>query len=90
MTARKSSGNASRISTEKPKERSGISDRIGIAIVIEVSPYPDCPACFDPLSPIGQLSEGVVVPIPLFHAMKSDVDVVRGPDQFVRQSRPAA
>lgn len=67
-----------------------ILNRIAAIIIVEIGPHPGWVAFADSLCPPGQFTWHIIVAIPTLGPMKSDIDLIARPDQFVRQPRRAA
>ena len=63
---------------------------MAVVVVIEVDPRSSRAAGPNPIRPQAEFLFGVVVPIPSDGAMKTDVDLVGRPDEFVRKPGSAA
>src|SRR4029453_10482052 len=71
-------------------ERLGVADRMTVIGVVEIRPHARRFRGFDAMRPDFQFVPGVVVAIPSFGAVETDVDVRGGDNELVRQARPAA
>src|SRR5262249_16306096 len=58
-----------------------------IMIVVKVYPSPLGAAPSDPMHPRRQLIHGIIVSIPPLRPVHPQIDIVRGPDKFVREAR---
>jgi hypothetical protein len=66
-----------------------VSGGVSVIIAIEVHPGPLCAALLDPVRPDPEFFVGIVVPVPSLRTVKAHVDLVSGPDKFIRQTGPA-
>ena len=73
-----------------PQKRARIFYCVAVAIIIEIRPHAAGAACLDSLRPRRQFVCRIIVAVPLFDSVESDVYLVRRIDQFVRQPRTAA
>src|SRR3954462_4850544 len=68
----------------------GVLDRETAPVVVEIGPNSRGATRLNARRPDGQLLRRVVVPVPLLHAVKADIDLIGSLDQLVRQPGPAA
>jgi hypothetical protein len=72
------------------QENCRILYRITSTVVIEISPDAVCSACPDTFGPDCQLFSGIVVSVPLAHAVEADINILSCLDQLIRKIRTAA
>jgi hypothetical protein len=66
----------------------GHSHRVTIRIIVEIGPNPGrAPAISNSLRPFKEFCVGVVMAIPVIEAVKSDVNILLGPDEAIGESR---
>lgn len=75
---------------KEPREWLGILYGVAVTTIVEIYPNRHSPTRSDTIGPDQQLRVAIVVAVPSCGSVKTHVDIIGGPDQFIRQSWPAA
>src|ERR1700722_6525001 len=63
--------------------------RITFSVVVEISPNTNCTTFADTVRPDSQFFCGIIVPVPLAHAVKANVKIIGCLNQLIRKLRAA-